>query len=138
MGCIFSKEPNNVKSTTGTSGLDSPLLGGNFERLDVQPTQPVSTSKPQDPAIQAELDNRKKEREEEKKLRLQERALLFQEFQKKREAEKEALRIKAQQSAAKVAADAVERAATAAQRNAEVEKRNNERAANKQAPKSAK
>lgn len=110
MGCIFSKQPDNDKSTTGTSGLDSPLLGGNSERSDLQPTQPVSTSKPRDPKIQAELDNRKEERDKKRDNDREIRKGMSEKFREKRKTEKEALQIKAQQSAATVAANTAKRA----------------------------
>jgi hypothetical protein len=110
MGCCFSKQPDNDKSTTGTSGLDSPLLGGNSERSDLQPTQPVSSSKPRNPEIQAELDNRKKERDEKNAAKAKQRR---------------------EQGAANVAAIKANIAERAAERLKEVERRNAERALKK-------
>ena len=93
MGGCFSKEPTTTSAAAAANtSLNQPLLGGDSERSDVIPVQPVRS-----PEKQAELDNRRKEREE--------RAARFEEQRK--------------QSAAKVAANTAERAANSAKRREE-------------------
>ncbi len=93
MGGCFSKEPTTTSAAAAANtSLNQPLLGGDSERSDVIPVQPVRS-----PEKQAELDNRRKEREE--------RAAQFAKLR--------------EQNAADVAAGKAERAANSAKRREE-------------------